>query len=204
MSSKITSNSQLLNHRPKHVDQPPISSIASRRWKAIGNSISQQSQKVLRPRKQHSKEEEDIERSISDQEFKRVVNELQSSGFKTNIGAIEFLNQEKAHKAIVEEKALSGRPDIKESKAELSFEHQSFRKIVMKKLKTSVFADVNQKAGLFALFDKRQSFRDKVAMDVEESSQKAIYRRSSDCQLKALHRVSMQELEESLCKPECR
>merc|ERR1719232_263986 len=105
---------------------------------------------------------------INDEEFARAMIELQASGVKTNIGAAEFL-----HRMSLERKSNEVTIDVvPNAKAKL---HKKSR---------------------LELFDKKQSFRHVVAMSVTESSKKPIYRRTSDVQMRALERVSIEELDD--------
>jgi len=172
MFSKINRNSQPTSKRipsSRNEDQPPIIIDAPHRWKAIGISIGEHRSRILRKyAKCKHNDEVVIESSISDADFSRVMSELQASGLKTNVGAAEFL-----HRMDVDQKSDKAIRNEKQTKLEVPAPKKSKMK----------------------LFDKRQSFRNMVAMDVKESSKKPIYRRSSDCQMRALNRASMQELE---------
>merc|ERR1711862_512507 len=79
-----------------------------------------------------------------------------------------------------------------ESKSDLSDKNTN----IYKKTKSDLF-DKNtniHKKSKSDLFDKRQSFRDVVAISINQSSKKPIYRRASDVQMRALKRFTTEEL----------
>lgn len=131
------------------------------RWQSLGNLIRDNTSKIFR--KNQHKEKVEVEVSINDDEFDRIMSELQLSGLKTNVGALEYLRQRDLEKNI----NCSKEQNVK--KAEL--------------VKTS-----NRE-----LFDRKKSFRNMVAMSIVESSKTPIYRRDSYCQMRALKRTYQED-----------
>lgn len=134
------------------------------RWQSLGNLIRDNTSKIFR-KNQHKENVEVVEVSINDDEFDRIMSELQLSGLKTNVGALEYLRQRGLEKNI----NCSKEQNEKVKKAKL--------------VKTS-----NRE-----LFDRKKSFRNMVAMSIVESSKTPIYRRDSYCQMRALKRTYQED-----------